>query len=110
MYLGRIVEMGPAEAVLSRPLHPYTQALIAAARATEGGRLPAAGLPGEPPSPFDRPGGCAFHPRCPVAMPRCAVDAPGITRVGVAEIRCHAVANVALSAPDRLAVSEGCSP
>jgi oligopeptide/dipeptide ABC transporter ATP-binding protein len=110
MYLGRIVEMGPAEAVLSRPLHPYTQALIAAARATEGGRLPPAGLAGEPPSPFDRPGGCAFHPRCPLAMPRCTAELPVVTTVGPIGVCCHAVAAGMLAAREPLQASESGAP
>jgi oligopeptide/dipeptide ABC transporter ATP-binding protein len=70
MYLGRIVETGPAEAVYAQPRHPYTAALLAAA---PRGELEPAGdrerlvLPGEVPSPANPPSGCVFHPRCPKA-------------------------------------------
>jgi oligopeptide/dipeptide ABC transporter ATP-binding protein len=79
MYLGRIVEQGPANIVLKKPMHPYTAALIAATPAL---KRPAGiadiVLKGEPPSALDPPGGCAFHPRCPIARPRCAIETPGL--------------------------------
>jgi oligopeptide/dipeptide ABC transporter ATP-binding protein len=68
LYLGEVVEIGPATEVFTRPLHPYTNGLLEAARAQEE-PMPADGgspvLPGEPPSPVTPPRGCAFHPRCP---------------------------------------------
>ena len=63
MYLGRIVEVGPAEDVLTRPLHPYTQALLEVV--PEAGGLSRPFLSGEPPDPTRIPDGCRFHPRCP---------------------------------------------
>jgi peptide/nickel transport system ATP-binding protein len=63
MYLGRIVEIGPAEEVLTRPLHPYTRALLDIV--PEAGGTDRSVLAGEPPDPTDIPGGCRFHPRCP---------------------------------------------
>ncbi len=67
MYLGRIVESGPAPSVLASPRHPYTVALLAAAvRAPRGKRPPP--LQGEPPSAFAPPPGCPFEPRCPLAL------------------------------------------
>ena len=63
MYLGRIVEMGPAEDVLTKPLHPYTQALLNVVPEAEGIDRPI--LAGEPPDPTRIPPGCRFHPRCP---------------------------------------------
>ncbi|MCX2712556.1 dipeptide ABC transporter ATP-binding protein [Mycolicibacterium sp. J2] len=69
MYLGRIVEVGPAEQVIGDPVHPYTRALVDS--------IPDLGretriLPGEPASPLSPPPGCAFHPRCPIAVDACA--------------------------------------
>jgi peptide/nickel transport system ATP-binding protein len=69
MYLGRIVELGPAEQVVAQPQHPYTKALVRAV--PDLGVAPSA-LPGEPASPLDPPPGCAFNPRCPVAETSCA--------------------------------------
>ena len=77
MYLGQIVEMGPAELVYSNPLHPYTQALLSSALPydpdTETARVV---VRGEVPSPLNPPSGCRFHPRCPVAMPVCSDERP----------------------------------
>jgi peptide/nickel transport system ATP-binding protein len=64
MYLGRIVEIGPAEEVLTAPLHPYTRALLDVVPEAEGVDRPI--LEGEPPDPTRIPEGCRFHPRCPV--------------------------------------------
>ncbi len=76
MYLGAVVEEGPVDAVVARPLHPYTSALVAAAG---GEAAPGAGARGaSPASPLDPPSGCPYHPRCPVARPRCRVDRPAL--------------------------------
>ena len=69
MYLGRLVEIGPAEAIVARPQHPYTRALVGAVPDLG---VPPAALAGEPASPLARPPGCSFHPRCPVAEAVCA--------------------------------------
>jgi peptide/nickel transport system ATP-binding protein len=77
MYLGRMVELGAREAVFARPLHPYTVSLLSAAPVPEPGRRrDRIVLSGEPPSPLAPPPGCPFHPRCPIARPRCAVETP----------------------------------
>ena len=76
MYLGRIVEQGPMEEVLTRPRHPYTCALLAAAPRIAGRERQGGVLPGDPPSPLAPPPGCAFHPRCPQAFALCRVAAP----------------------------------
>ncbi|THF58057.1 ABC transporter ATP-binding protein [Pseudothauera rhizosphaerae] len=92
MYLGRIVEQGPAERVLAAPAHPYTRMLMAAVPRIEtpqavGGAPPPAG---ELPSPLAPPAGCHFHPRCPKADERCRREYPPATALaGGHEVRCH---------------------
>ncbi len=74
MYLGRIVETGPTREVWSSPLHPYTEALIAAVPHPDGtGTMPEA-LPGEVPDPAQPPAGCRFHPRCLHAFEKCTAE------------------------------------
>ncbi len=90
MYLGRIVEAGPTRALYAAPLHPYTRALLAAAPvARPGARPPAAPLAGEIPSPLSPPPGCAFHPRCPSAVPRCREERPVLRAEGDRQVACH---------------------
>ena len=88
MYAGRIVETGPAEAVLREPLHPYTQALVATARALESGSETLTEIPGAPPSITDQDDGCAFRSRCSHAQPGC--DLPQHLRQPVSSrsVRC----------------------
>ena len=75
MYAGRLVEIGPVADVFAEPAHPYTRALLASLpRLEQNGRL--APVPGQPPSLFDLPPGCAFHPRCPAAEIRCRLAPP----------------------------------
>ena len=79
MYLGRIVETGPAEDVLSRPLHPYTRALIEAAPIPDPRRARSRPLPdvrGEAPSALETPPGCPYAPRCPLKTAACARERP----------------------------------
>ena len=95
MYLGRIVEEGDPDQILRDPLHPYTKALVSAIPYPHR-RQARIILPGDPPNPADRPSGCAFHPRCPVAERRCSAAMPELS--GVAEGRsaaCHLVAGSA---------------
>jgi oligopeptide transport system ATP-binding protein len=88
MYLGRIVEIGPAASVIEKPLHPYTKALISAIpipdprREAQRTRIL---LPGDPPSPLNPPGGCPFHPRCLYAVERCAQIVPKLEPFGQSE-------------------------
>jgi oligopeptide/dipeptide ABC transporter ATP-binding protein len=81
MYLGRVVESGPADRIIRQPRHPYTEALLAAVpRITpEGMVLPIRPLAGEPPSPKALPSGCRFRTRCPLATPDCAAQDPPVT-------------------------------
>jgi len=77
MYLGRIVEFAPRDALFGAPRHPYTKALLASVLTPEPGLgVPDPGLGLTFPNPLDPPPGCAFHPRCPYAGPRCCVEAP----------------------------------
>ena len=91
MYLGEIVEIGPKQAILDQPAHPYTRALLAVAprlRRRSGAERVA--LKGDLPSPLDPPKGCRFHTRCPVAKPICATLAPGVTDLGAGHhVACH---------------------
>ena len=75
MYAGEIVESGEVSEVLASPRHPYTRALLAAVPRLDAPRdAPLGDIPGVVPPPTDWPSGCAFHPRCPVARPECALD------------------------------------
>jgi len=77
MYLGRVVESGPIGALLERPAHPYTQALRSAVPEIDAaGRRARITLSAEPPDATRLPAGCAFHPRCPFAAPRCTTETP----------------------------------
>jgi peptide/nickel transport system ATP-binding protein len=81
MYLGVMVETGPTQPLWSLPLHPYTEALIAAVPRPDGsGFLPEA-LPGEVPDPARPPSGCRFHPRCPYAFDPCPTEEPALLAV-----------------------------
>lgn len=92
MYAGRVVEQGPAQELLANPRHPYTKGLLAAFP-----RIGHAGLTsiaGELPDPWSLPPGCAFHPRCPVATPRCTKEEPALVPVpydGRPQAACHLV-------------------
>ena len=90
MYLGRIVEIGPAEAIFAAPLHPYTRLLLDAIPDLEQIGRSRTPVGGEVPSPIAPPPGCPFHPRCPLANARCRVEKPVHTRVGDVMVACHA--------------------
>jgi peptide/nickel transport system ATP-binding protein len=84
MYLGRIVERAPTDALFATPEHPYTRALLASVLTPEPGLgLPDVGLGDAVPDPAAIPAGCRFHPRCPVVMDRCRVEVPrAVERAG----------------------------
>lgn len=90
MYLGRIVEYGRAEKVLSAPLHPYTQALVSAIPAMDvAKKKQRIVLAGDPPNPEDVPSGCPFHPRCQHAMVVCSETLPTLKVAEGRSVACH---------------------
>lgn len=97
MYLGRLVELGDGDAVYHRPLHPYTQALIAAVPVPDPHCRRQVCLSGEVPSPLDPPAGCVFHPRCPLADERCRSEVPVLRDMGAGRMAaCHHAGKEAL--------------
>jgi dipeptide transport system ATP-binding protein len=90
MYLGRTVEYGARDTLFARPVHPYTRALLAATPTLGASRRRVVvAVRGEPPSPLAPPSGCAFHLRCPYAVPRCALERPPLREVGGIAVACH---------------------
>ena len=91
MYLGRIVEIGPVDTLFSRPLHPYTRALLSAVpKTTPTRRADRILLKGDLPSPANPPSGCTFRTRCPLARPECAERPPQLVAHGDRhEVSCH---------------------
>jgi oligopeptide/dipeptide ABC transporter ATP-binding protein len=90
MYLGQLVEYGPAKTVASDPKHPYTQALFSAALPSHPDEAREyIILTGEVPSPVNPPSGCRFHPRCPHVLPRCAPEVPKLRPAFGRETACH---------------------
>jgi oligopeptide/dipeptide ABC transporter ATP-binding protein len=90
MYLGQLVEYGPAKTVSTDPKHPYTQALFSAALPSHPDEArDEIILTGEVPSPVNPPSGCRFHPRCPHVLPRCAPEVPRLQPAHGREVACH---------------------
>ncbi len=90
MYLGRVVETADAQALFENPNHPYTQALLAEAPTLVVKKKTFVAIRGEIPSPLNPPSGCHFHPRCPHAVARCAVEAPVLRKIADGhESACH---------------------
>ncbi len=99
MYLGRIVEIGPADTVFRDPQHPYTKALLASVPIRDPRlRQTRAALSGEPPSQTAPPRGCRFHTRCPLVEPRCREEEPELRAAGVDhEAACHLIQSPGLA-------------
>jgi len=101
MYAGRAVEYGPAEAVLNRPQHPYTQGLLESVIELDDPRgAPLRFIPGAPKVPLDPPPGCGFRDRCRHALPRCAMEDPPTVPSGIGRrVACHLVEPLAERSP-----------
>jgi len=90
MYLGRVVEQGDPDAIFAEPAHPYSRALVSAIPVPGPRRHERIVLTGDPPNPADRPTGCAFHPRCPVAVAVCRVQTPVLEEMSDGRlVACH---------------------
>jgi dipeptide transport system ATP-binding protein len=90
MYLGRVVETGPKEVIFTKPMHPYTQALLSATPSIDAvQRKTKIKIVGELPSPLNPPSGCAFHKRCPHATTRCAAEEPALRNMDGRQLACH---------------------
>lgn len=89
MYLGKIVEIGSVDQIFSDPKHPYTKALLSAnPRLDQSGKSTRQILVGDIPSPINRPSGCSFHTRCPIAQDICASRSPLLLQVGKVHVAC----------------------
>ena len=90
MYAGRVVESGPVDALFASPAHPYTASLLRAVPMLGRGRSVLTQIPGTVPNMAAPPPGCAFHPRCPSAGPRCSAEDPVAKEVvGLRSVACH---------------------
>lgn len=91
MYLGRVVEEGPAAEVFANPRHPYTRALLHNAPRLSRRNQVFEAVPGEVPSPLNMPSGCAFHPRCALRRPECSLAVPELEGTGIHRHACPVV-------------------
>ena len=91
LYLGRVVEYAPTAEIFAEPLHPYTQALVKAApKLTTQRKTIKPALTGDIPNAIERPSGCHFHPRCPLAMPICSEREPRLLQISDSRtVACH---------------------
>lgn len=113
MYLGKIVELAEAKAIVGTPKHPYTQALISAVPVVDpDSKRQRIILPGDVPSPIHPPAGCAFHPRCPIAVERCRSEIPALREIAPEHFAaCHlAQENESLSTVGKTEPVRGSSP
>jgi peptide/nickel transport system ATP-binding protein len=113
MYAGRIVEVGDTSEIHHSPRHPYSRGLLSSFPVLDGPRLRLVGIPGSPPDLKALPTGCAFHPRCPDRLERCATSPPSLTRTGVSQdaashlVSCLLYDGEPLAAPPLLKVPPG---
>ncbi len=93
MYLGKIVELAESKELYNNPLHPYTRVLISSVPiADPSKKTPRVVLKGDMPSPLNPPGGCSFHPRCPVAVDKCKIHEPALRDSGGGHyVSCHLI-------------------
>jgi oligopeptide transport system ATP-binding protein len=99
MYLGRIVEIGPVDAIFENPQHPYTRALLSAVPQVDpAARRTRILLEGDVPSPANPPSGCTFHTRCRWATPACAAQAPVLQGESAHQVACDRLEAVAAGA------------
>ena len=90
MYLGKVVELAPADELYANPAHPYTQALLSAnPRMDKDDKRERIILKGDIPNPINRPDGCVFNPRCPIAQDICRTQSPELMQIGSREVACH---------------------
>jgi oligopeptide transport system ATP-binding protein len=89
MYAGRVVEEANVAALFDTPHHPYTRGLLSSRPRLGDGRTALEPIPGTPPDPARPPRGCAFHPRCPLAIDRCRVEVPALRPLGEGRAACH---------------------
>jgi dipeptide transport system ATP-binding protein len=89
MYAGEVVETGPVPQIFDAPLHPYTQALLAALPEHNRDRSRLKAIPGVVPGQHDRPQGCLLHPRCDYAVARCRGERPRLAGASGRQARCH---------------------
>jgi len=109
LYLGRVVEQAPTEQIFTEPLHPYTRALIRAApRLTTQRKTIKPALTGDIPNAIERPSGCHFHPRCPMAMPVCREREPALVQLpGNRSVTCHLHDPEVMAAPPGPGIPSG---
>jgi len=101
MYAGKLIEQAPVRELFDAPKHPYTRALLGSVPKL-GSKEPLYSIPGQPPNLATLPAGCAFHPRCPEALPRCTTEEPGDFWLGDGSVaRCWLLERDAIAEADR---------